>query len=247
MARIGSQLANRIANMRSGNNQHQNHHAPVAVVSPTRSPRSPSGFQATDHTSRVDLMLQDPAMFHEFKRRVAQSKTCSNVGANYVLQNFLTELEMHGLGDQSPNSPYSRNNSMTMDESETSHATNTAQETRGWLSGLRTALVEPPSPSTISYQLSPRSRFACPESPGSIQNLSPIQTPVSPISATSSSSMRSPSSSTMSTDTPRSTSSPMEEDEREDPAVTARKKAKKKEARARAAMMFAGLEQPSLQ
>lgn len=240
MPRIGAQLANRFANMRSGNSQSQNYSAPV-VVSPTKSPRSPTGLQATDHTSRVHLMLQDPEVFHEFKRRVARSKTCSNVGANYVLQDFLTELEMQGLGEQSPHSPYSRHNSMMMDESETSDSINSPPETRGWLAGLRTALVEPPSPSTISYQLSPRSRFACPESPGSIQNLSPIQTPLTPISATSSSSGA--PNSAMSIDTPLSASMEQEED----PAILALKRTKKEEARARAAMMFAGLEQPSLQ
>jgi len=165
-------------------------------------------------------MLHNPQLFYEFQRLVSKSGTSSNTGANFILHDFLEMLEYYGVGDQS-------RMVLLSGDTDTSSNSDNAVPTSGLnnlLKSFQSLRVDPASSSTTT-QYSPRGRFNCPESPSTIKNLSPTKTPLTPMSATSSSV----------TPTPRSP------DEGENNAAAAAKK----EARSRGAML-AGLEQPSL-
>lgn len=226
MSRIGA-FTNRFAglNIRSGGQGGRD----AKGSSSPRSPSRRSEVQITDHQSRVNLLLRNPELFSEFKRRVSETRNFSNVGANFVLHEFLAEIELRGAGDQSRRIAADDMDISSSSSHQMEHGFNNGF---GLLNSLRTMTLEPPSPSSpdgsYQQQRSHRSHFDCPVSPGSVQNISPKKTPVSPISATTASTTGSPLS-------------PSERIPDEDIDLVTMDVA----ARTRGAML-AGLEQPSL-
>lgn len=156
-------ITNRLSalNIRSGG-------APNTCNSWSPKPSRPhrSSFSKEEHQQKVEVLLSNPKLFAEFKKRVSESNNFSNTSASFILHHFLEELKL----PEETNEENGFNNGF------------------GLLQSLRTMTLEfePTSPN-VSYQKSPRGHFACPESPKSQVNLSPTKTPLTPISATTAS------------------------------------------------------------
>lgn len=140
-----------------------------------KTPRSPRASKAVvindqQHQEKVKILLQNPELFAAFKLRAAKSNKFSNASACFVLHDFLDELDLPKTKGQEDLPSPTRNDGVMA---------NGLNNGFGILNSLRTMTPD------VAYLSSPRSRFACPESPQ--PNLSPTMTPLTPISASSSS------------------------------------------------------------
>lgn len=156
-----------------------------------RSPRSSltAASKAKRHR-KVELLVRDPVLWAEFKRRVAARNHFSNAAVPYVMHDFFEEFEIPGLNlaDDTVSVQTARGASTARGDEKTPKGENgTGRNNRFRLfQSLRARTLDPPTPD-ISYSQSPSSHFSnmpCPESPGSQLNLSPTKTPLTPISAT---------------------------------------------------------------
>ena len=160
----------------------------------TRQPRTPrpstSGVPDEKELLKVEILVRDPVLWAEFKRRLAEANYFSNAGVRYILPEFLEVLDIPGLDPDydnvcvqavNPNGLGNGNNSFS--------SINSNQRAFRLLQALRTMTLDPPTPN-VTYENSPHSLFrarTCPASPGSQMNLSPTKTPLTPMSASTAS------------------------------------------------------------
>ncbi|CAB9510325.1 expressed unknown protein [Seminavis robusta] len=188
MSPIGA-LTNRFSNIRDGlQNQMANMNSPRSSMN--------RGVSKERQLRKVELLVRDPVLWAEFKRRVAARNHFSNAGVQYVLHELCDELNIPGLdliddssSIQTAKSTQSNRRASFTGSNKAGNDNVPTKNRFGLLRTLRMGTREPPTPE-VSYSHSPRSHFnkvPCPESPGSQLNLSPTKTPLTPMSATTAS------------------------------------------------------------